>query len=100
MLVAREVTEDVTTARSVRREVVPESSPDLNAIEGVWAMLRKRLDESAPLRRETRDQVVIRLRRQVCNMNKTDKQILKRLCTNQMERAKDVARLMGARTRW
>lgn len=78
----------------------PKSSPDLNAIEGVWAMLRKRLDESAPLRRETRDQFVIRLRRQVCNMNKTDKQILKRLCTNQKERAKDVARLMGARTRW
>lgn len=95
--------ESLKTLRKHRLFVVekfPKSSPDLNAIEGVWAMLRKRLDESSPYRRETRKQFIARLRRQVHHMNKVSKKVLKTLCTNQKVRAADVLEAKGARTRW
>eukprot|EP00974_Lingulodinium_polyedra_P114498 11085695-Lingulodinium_polyedra.AAC.1 len=41
----------------------PKHSPDLNAIEGWWRVLRQRLEQTAPEEFEDRDAFLLRLRR-------------------------------------
>ena len=63
----------------------PKSSPDLNAIEGVWALLHQRLKNSAPVRRA------------VSWLSDNAYDELWNLCTNQKLRAKEVVELEGSR---
>ena len=78
----------------------PKSSPDVNAIEGVWKMLRDALLRSAPQALEPRPAFVKRLRRTVAKMNKRQRPSLLNMCTNQKDRAKDIIELKGARCKW
>ena len=78
----------------------PKSSPDLNAIEEVWNLLRAKLDASAPADMETRAAFLIRLRQAVTSMNTAQHAELVLMCSNQKQRARDVLRLRGARTKW
>ena len=78
----------------------PKHSPDLNAIEGWWGRLRQRLDDTAPENEETRGAFLGRLRRTVARMNTHMLEDARYLATNQKERARDVRRLRGARTKW
>lgn len=78
----------------------PKSSPDLNAIEGVWNLLRQLLDKSAPDVRETRARFLVRLRRQVHTLNRKHRKELKEMSTNQKVRAVAVLKLKGAKTCW
>ena len=58
--------------RRAGRDVVknhPKHSPDLNAIEGRWHVLRQRLDVTAPTEIETRAEFLSRLRRAVAWLN-------------------------------
>ena len=43
----------------------PKYSPDLNAIEGWWRVLRERLEQAAPEELESREAFIARLRRTV-----------------------------------
>ena len=78
----------------------PKYSPDLNAIEGWWRVLRERLEQAAPEELETRDAFVARLRRTVNWLNEHRWEQGLKLCTNQKERAADVNLLLGAKTKW
>ena len=66
----------------------------------MWALLRKRLDETKPAFLESRSDFLVRLRRAVAWMNENMRTELHYLCFNQKERAKDVLSLEGARTKW
>jgi hypothetical protein len=76
----------------------PKYSPDLNAVENVWALLRQLLDERAPAELESRADFLVRLRRTVLWLNENRHQDLLELCTNLHERADAVLLLSGART--
>ena len=78
----------------------PKSSPDLNAIEQVWNLLRQMLDETAPVEVETRQAFLARFRRTVYSLNSKHSAALLAMCSNQKDRAREVLRLKGARTRW
>ena len=71
-------------------------SPDLNAIEGWWRVLRERLEQTAPQEYESREAFIARLRRTVHWLNDNRWQEGLKLCTNQKERAADVISLGGA----
>jgi transposase len=81
-------------------EPFPKSSPDLNAIEGIWAHLRQLLAEREPTQRETRAEFLVRLRRTVTWMNDNKKKNMLCLCRNLKERADDVIENLGAKTKW
>ena len=81
-------------------EPFPKSSPDLNAIEGIWGRLRQLLTEREPTQRETRAEFLLRLRRTVSWMNDNEKENMLRLCRNLKERADDVLENLGAKTKW
>lgn len=94
-------------SRKVVREVgfklledFPKCSPDLNAIEGAWHLLRQRLDAEAPADIETRADFVKRVRRTVSWMNRRRHFDMLKLCTNQRTRCRSVLQLKGARTQW
>ena len=78
----------------------PKYSPDLNAIEGWWRVLRDRLEQAAPEEVETREAFIARLRRTVSWLNVHRWEQGLRLCTNKKERAADVILLKGAKTKW
>ena len=78
----------------------PKSSPDLNAIEGVWKMLREYLAAHAPDGVEARADFLRRLHGAVRHLNASHHDELLHLCQNQQERAADVLTLSGARTKW
>ena len=65
----------------------PKYSPDLNAIEGWWRVLRERLEQTEPADFEGREAFITRLRRTVLwlNMHRSADGLY--LCTNQKERA-------------
>ena len=78
----------------------PKHSPDLNAIEGWWARLRSKLEETAPVEVETRSEFLTRLKRTVNGMNATCREDALHLARNQVVRAAEVLELLGARTQW
>ena len=78
----------------------PKHSPDLNAIEGWWRVLRDRLEMTAPEEMETRAQFLLRLRRTVRWLNEHMRDNALLLSRNQKARAADVLKLEGARTKW
>ena len=81
-------------------ENFPKSSPDLNAIEGIWGRLRQLLIEREPATRESRADFLVRLRRTVTWMNDNERANMRYLCQNLKERADDVLENEGAKTRW
>ena len=81
-------------------ENFPKSSPDLNAIEGVWKMIKERMLETEPEAMETRAEFLARLRRQVHWLNDTKHDHLLILCTNQKQRGQEVEELLGAKCKW
>ena len=81
-------------------ENFPKSSPDLNAIENWWKVLRDRLDDTAPEDMETRAEFLVRLRRSAQWLNEHRAEQCLHICTNQKARAKDVILLCGAKTKW
>ena len=78
----------------------PKQSPDLNAIEGWWKVLRDRLDLTAPEEIESREEFVTRLRRTVAWLNINDREHAVALARNQKVRARAVLHQEGARTKW
>lgn len=78
----------------------PKYSPDLNAIEGWWRVLRERLEQTAPEDFESREEFIARLRRTVSWLNEHRWEDALKLCAHQKERAADVKLLEGARTKW
>eukprot|EP00973_Karenia_brevis_P022192 3054071-Karenia_brevis.AAC.1 len=66
-------------------EDFPKSSPDLNAIEGMWKIVRERMYAMEPDEFESRADFLARLRRAVhwLNDNNWDHQLY--LCCNQKE---------------
>ena len=78
----------------------PAQSPDLNAIEGWWHRLKIRLDETAPTEMETRSEFLARLRRTVHWLNEHAADDALTLAQNQKQRADDVQKLKGARSKW
>ena len=78
----------------------PPSSPDLNAVEGVWRLLRERIEATEPLAFEDRATFLVRLRRCVTWLNDDKAEHVLTLCTNQKVRAKHVQANSGAKTEW
>ena len=78
----------------------PKSSPDLNAIEEAWNLVRQRLESTEPEEFEGRPAFVARLRRCVNWVNERQGDALLTMCTNQKLRAKEVIELEGAKTKW
>ena len=78
----------------------PKMSPDLHAIENAWSLLRQRLAQTLPVERETRDDFCVRLRRAVRWLNDHKDESLKAMCLDMKDRARDVLKLKGARTKW
>ena len=76
------------------------SSQDLNAIENVWGLIRKRLDETMPTELEDRGAFVARLKATVRWLNWNRQKQLQFLASNQKKRAADVITLKGNRTGW
>ncbi len=81
-------------------EGYPKSSPDHNAIENAWALLRNRLHDTFPAAGESRAHFLRRLRAAVAWVNKHHKKTLLYLGHNQKERAQDVLDNSGNRTEW
>ena len=75
-------------------------SPDLNAIEGQWRILRERLELTAPVEIESREQFITRLRTTVTWLNTNRSEDALALCVNQKQRARDLELLDGAKTKW
>ena len=78
----------------------PRHSPDLNAIEGWWRVLRERLELTAPEDFEGREAFLLRLRRTVAWLNEHRSDEALALCRNQKERATGVLALGAAKTKW
>ena len=78
----------------------PKHSPDLNAIENVWKLLRERLDETLPANVEGRAAFVARLRSAVCWLNRNRRRAMLQLAGNMKVRARDVQDNSGFRTKW
>ena len=78
----------------------PKYSLDLNAIEGVWRLLRQRLNENTPDGQESRRDFVRRLCGAAAWLNASEHGQLRLLCTNPKARAADIICLSGAKTKW
>ena len=78
----------------------PKHSADLNAIENIWAFVRRALDANAPTGREGRAAFVRRLRATVRSLNRRRSSEFQALCSNQKARARAVLALSGAVTKW
>ena len=94
---------NLSSLRAAKCHVVeryPKCSPDLNAIEGWWARLRSKLEQTEPEEIEKRPEFLARLRRVVTWLNDNAREEALLLCTNQKVRAKAVLKLRGAKTHW
>ena len=78
----------------------PKCSPDLNAIEGWWRLLKMHLQDAMPTGPESRAAFLCRLRRTVHWLNANRRAEGRRLCRNQKVRAREVIKLQGARCKW
>lgn len=78
----------------------PKYSPDLNAIENVWHLLRTYLEDNAPAESEGRKAFLTRLHGAVRHLNTSRRDELLDLCTNQKHRASALLKAAGARTKW
>jgi len=78
----------------------PKYSPDLNAIENAWKLLRDRLADTQPAEREDRSAFVRRLRAAASWINRHHKSALLSLSRNQKIRANDVQDNDGYKTKW
>ena len=78
----------------------PKTSPDLNAIENWWHVLRTRVEFTAPEDFESRGDFLTRLQRTVHWLNEHRAEHALSICTDQKARAKDVLLLYGAKTKW
>jgi hypothetical protein len=78
----------------------PKYSPDLNHIERWWHRLRQRLETHAPEDFESREDFIDRLRRTVTWMNKHLRKEALQQCTNLEERAREVLKMGGKRTKF
>ena len=81
-------------------ERYPKHSPDLNAIEGWWRVLRERMELTAPAELESREAFIARLRRTARWLNDNRWEDGLALCTNQKKRAADVLELQGSALAW
>ena len=81
-------------------QIYPKHSPDFDAIEGWWRVLRDRLEMTALEEMETRAQFLFRLRSTVRWLNEHMRDNALLLSRNQKARAADVLKLEGARTKW
>ena len=83
-------------------EGYPRRSQDFNAIENAWDIVKRRVDETLPTWRETRDEFITRFRAAVAWVNKNKGEILFYLSTNQKRRANDCLSTEppGGRTKW
>lgn len=63
----------------------PKCSPDLNAIEGMWKILRDRMYATEPAECESRADFLIRLRRAVHWLNEHNWEYQRYLCCNQKD---------------
>ena len=91
--------------REIGVELVPEypkCSQDFNAIENCWHLLRDRLRETMPRKLETRADFISRLHKAVAWLNRSKRQVLWDLATNQKERCRDCLSMTprGGRTKW
>jgi hypothetical protein len=80
-------------------ENYPKCSQDLNAIETAWREVRARLAATEPVSRDTRSNFVTRLRQAVAWVNTNRAGYLRKLCSDQKQRARDVQLMLGARTK-
>ena len=95
--------ESLSCLRRHRLHVVkrhPKYSPDLNAIEEVWALIRQILNDSQPTELESRCDFVKRLRSAAKTLNRRHRRALLAMCTNQKVRARALLSNAGATTKW
>ena len=83
-------------------EEYPRVSQDFNAIENAWDMVKQRLDQTLPVKREDRGQFVERLMSAVAWVNRQRAEDLWYISTNQKERADECleSNPPGGRTTW
>ena len=79
-------------------ERYPKCSQDLNLIETAWRELRERLYATEPMKIETREEFIIRLRLAVQWVNRNRRRYLCNEGYSQKDRAKDVMANDGGRT--
>ena len=95
----------VATIRKSGLELVdgyPRSSQDFNAIENVWDLMKRRLEDTLPTTREPREAFIRRLHSAVAWVNRVKADELWYLSTNQKQRADDclATEPPGGRTKW
>jgi len=78
----------------------PKRSPDLNAIENAWALLRERAAATEPEGLESRADFCRRLHVCVKWVNRHRASSLLEFASNQKTRARDVIAQQGGRTKW
>ena len=79
-------------------ESYPKCSQDLNPIATVWREIRARLNDTEPQKMEARKVFLQRLRNAVAWVNTNRSNLLKELCEDQKDRAKEVLERKGGRT--
>ena len=79
-------------------ESYPKCSQDLNPIATVWREIRARLNDTEPQKMEARKVFLQRLRNAVAWVNTSRSNLLKELCEDQKDRAKEVLERKGGRT--
>ena len=91
--------QDALKTAGINLLAFPKCSQDLNPIETAWRELRARLHVTEPVRMECREEFVQRLRAAVVWVNRNRSAYLKELCMSQKERARDVQKQQGGRTK-
>ena len=77
---------------------LPPSSPDLNPIENVWAMLNVRLASTKPTAWESEKAFRVRVRNAVLWLNSSRGAVLKRLISSMPRRVEACVEVKGAMT--
>ena len=80
---------------------ITQGAPQINAIAGAWAILKQRLESTAPTDFESRPEFLTRLRRAVTWLNENRHDDFLKLCANRKERARDVIhKHQGGKSKW